>query len=67
MEIVNKIVLAVVLVIVIMFIFAFPTMLLWNAVMPDIFGLGEIGFWQTVGLMLLARFLFGFGTNTKHG
>ena len=34
-----------------------PVMWLWNALMPGIFGLGEIGFWQAVGLSLLAGFL----------
>jgi hypothetical protein len=32
---------------------------LWNALMPAIFGLPEIGFWQALGLFLLARLLFG--------
>jgi hypothetical protein len=32
---------------------------LWNALMPAIFGLPAIGFWQALGLFLLARLLFG--------
>jgi len=32
-------------------------MLLWNALMPDIFGLPEISFWQSVGLGLLSSLL----------
>lgn len=36
-------------------ILAWPVMLLWNCLMPVIFGLPIIGFWQTVGLMILAR------------
>ena len=35
-----------------------PTMWLWNALMPDIFGLMEIGFWQAMGLMMLSGCLF---------
>ena len=35
------------------------TMLLWNALMPAIFGLTAITFWQALGLMILARLLFG--------
>lgn len=42
-------------------IMAWPTQLLWNALMPGIFGLPELGFWQTAGLMLLSRLLFGSG------
>ncbi|MBR2870047.1 MAG: hypothetical protein IKB98_01505 [Clostridia bacterium] len=33
-------------------------MLLWNAIMPEIFGLGTITFWQAFGIKLLATLLF---------
>jgi hypothetical protein len=33
-------------------------MLLWNALMPDIFHLPPISFWQALGLLLLAKILF---------
>lgn len=39
---------------------------LWNALMPDIFGLPEIGYWQAVGLVVLAHVLFGSGHGTHH-
>ena len=32
---------------------------LWNALMPVIFGLPLIGFWQAVGLLSLSWLLFG--------
>ena len=32
---------------------------LWNALMPAIFGLGTISFWQALGLLVLSRILFG--------
>jgi hypothetical protein len=32
---------------------------LWNALMPTIFHLPTIGFWQAVGLLLLSWLLFG--------
>ena len=32
---------------------------LWNALMPAIFGLGMITFWQALGLLILGRLLFG--------
>ena len=35
-----------------------PLMILWNWLMPIIFGLPEIGFWQACGLQLLATILF---------
>lgn len=34
-------------------------MLLWNAVLPGLTGWAPIGFWQAVGLLLLARILTG--------
>ena len=35
------------------------TLALWNALMPAIFGLPAIDFWQALGLLLLSRLLFG--------
>jgi hypothetical protein len=32
---------------------------LWNALMPAIFGLPAINFWQALGLLLLSRLLLG--------
>ena len=32
---------------------------LWNQVMPDIFGLPEISYWQAVGIVVLSHILFG--------
>ena len=34
---------------------------LWNAVMPDVFGLPEVSYWQAVGLLILGHLLFGGG------
>ncbi len=34
-------------------------MLLWNWLMPAIFGLITINFWQALGLLVLIRLLFG--------
>jgi len=36
-----------------------PTWLLWNWLMPDIFGLPSIGLFQAFGLLLLSGFLLG--------
>jgi hypothetical protein len=49
-------------------IFAFGSivMLLWNALMPVIFHLPLIGFWQALGLLLLTKILFsGFRGGPK--
>lgn len=43
-----------------------PIMWLWNGLMPDLFGLTTITFWQAVGLNLLCSFLFkGNSTSTS--
>jgi hypothetical protein len=34
-------------------------MLLWNALLPGIFGLPALNYWQAAGLLLLSRILFG--------
>lgn len=39
--------------------FGFIVRLLWNWLMPDIFGLGVITYLQAIGLLLLVRVLFG--------
>jgi hypothetical protein len=39
--------------------FSAVVMLLWNALLPDIFGLAVINFWQSLGLLALVRLLFG--------
>lgn len=41
--------------------FGFVSMYLWNWLMPDVFGLGVITFWQAVGMIILAKLFFGFG------
>ena len=38
----------------------FAVMLLWNALIPAIFHLGVITFWQGLGLLVLCKILFGF-------
>jgi hypothetical protein len=42
---------------------------LWNLVMPEIFGLPALGFWQAVGLLSLSWILFGSwrGFPRRHG
>jgi hypothetical protein len=42
-----------------------PLMVLWDWLMPTIFGLPEITFWQACGLQLLATLLFKSTPTTK--
>lgn len=37
----------------------FGVMHLWNALVPDVFGLHALNYWQAVGLLVLTRVLFG--------
>ena len=51
-------------------VFSAVVMLLWNWLMPAIFGLVSIHFWQALGILVLCRILFGsFGAerHLRHG
>ncbi len=42
-------------------------MLLWNALLPAIFGLRTIGYLQALGLLILSKIIFsGVGRSHKH-
>ena len=58
METVLKVLGAILLVVVVSLLMAFPTMWLWNWLMPLIFGLIKINFWQALGINLLSGILF---------
>ena len=47
-------------------LFSVAVMFLWNALLPGIFGLPAINYWQAVGLLALCRILFG-GMGRWHG
>jgi Ca2+/H+ antiporter, TMEM165/GDT1 family len=40
-------------------VFAGVVMLLWNALLPTLFHLPAVTFWQALGLLVLAKLLFG--------
>ena len=48
------------------FAFGFITMYLWNWLMPLLFHLPEITFWQTIGLLILSRLLLGGFKGRRH-
>jgi hypothetical protein len=48
-------------------VFAVAAMLLWNALLPEIFALPQISYLQAVGLLILARLLFGGIGGDLHG
>jgi len=40
-------------------VFGVVVMLLWNALMPQLFGFPVLNYWQAAGILLLVRVLFG--------
>lgn len=55
----RAIAIAIVALIVTCTVFGFAVSALWNALMPEIFGLHPIGFWQALGVLALSWILFG--------
>jgi hypothetical protein len=49
---------AIMLVLLVAFLLTLPVMWLWNWLMPLIFGLIKINFWQALGINILCGFLF---------
>jgi hypothetical protein len=54
-----KVIGIIILAIIGVFVFGSIVMLLWNALMPVIFHLPLISFWQALGLLILTKILFG--------
>ena len=46
---------------------SYIVMLLWNALIPVIFHLTAISFWQAAGILILSKILFGFGKGGHRG
>ena len=47
--------------------FTLVVMLLWNALIPGLFKGPELGYWQTLGLLILSKILFsGIGGGGRH-
>ena len=49
----------VVLAVVLVFVFGYAVQALWNWLIPDIFKIGAISYAQALGLIVLARLIFG--------
>lgn len=65
MEFVELAVMLVLVVALIAVLSAYPTMLLWNWLMPVIFGLPIITLWQALGLVTLSSILFRSTSSSK--
>lgn len=54
--------------ILIAFLFAYIFMILWNWLMPEIFNLKIINYWQAFGLIIMSKLVFGtFGCPNQKG
>jgi len=53
------------LIILLVMLFGIPLQLLWNWLMPSIFGLKYITFWEAVGLNTISSILFKSNINIK--
>jgi hypothetical protein len=67
LRIIGAVFAGVVLAVLFAFVFGLVVKILWNALMPVLFGLSKITYWQAVGLVILAKLLFGaFGHHPDH-
>jgi hypothetical protein len=48
-------------------VFGWLVMILWNWLMPAIFHLGLITYWQAFGVVILAKLIFGAAGGGRHG
>lgn len=49
------------------FVLGLVVMLLWNAILPEVIGVRSISFWQSMGILVLSKILFGgFHGHDRH-
>jgi hypothetical protein len=48
-------------------VFGWLVMILWNWLMPEIFHLGLLTYWQAFGIVVLAKLIFGGIGGGRHG
>lgn len=65
MEIVIKLVTILITITISALLLALPTMWLWNYLMPAIFQLTEISFWQALAINFLSGILFGANNSSS--
>ena len=58
-RIAGRVVLGIIAAAVFALVFGYLVMILWNWLMPAIFRLPEIGYWQAFGIVILAKLVFG--------
>lgn len=66
LKIVGMVILGIIAAAALAIVFGLAIKWLWNTLMPDVFGLPEIGYWQAVGLVVLSHILFGSHHHCDH-
>ena len=64
-KVIGSVVLIAISVVVCALLMAIPVYYLWNWLMPEIFGLTTLDFWQALGISLLASCLFKGTSSTS--
>ena len=59
LEIFGGCMLAILILVICIFLYAAVGMWLWNIILVPLFGAPVIGYWQMYGIMILARLIFG--------
>jgi len=54
-----KVIFMIIAAILFLLLFGYGFMLLWNWLMPDVFGLPILTYWKAVGILVMAKILFG--------
>ena len=65
LEIFGGYVLAILVVVLVIFLYAAIGMWLWNITLVPLFGAPVIGYWQMYGIMILARLIFGRSSSSS--
>ena len=66
-KLLGKVIIAGFIILVIASILALPLKWLWNWLMPILFELPKITFWQALGISMLSSILFKSSNSTKNG
>ncbi len=61
-----KVLVMIIAAIIFLLLFGYGFMLLWNWLMPDVFGLPNLTYWKAVGILVMAKLLFGHFEGKSH-
>ena len=70
LKIIGMVIVGIIFAVLIAFLFSYIVRALWNWLMPELFGLKTITYWQAFGIVILSKILFnniGHGDKGSHG